>query len=185
MGHLHFTVKDIEASRKFWAALGGVPVQNGALQLIQLPGTFVMLRQAKPSGGTAGSTVPDVSFSVKDLRALTAQLQAQGIRVEPGGILNGPDGVTVKLVENPAIATPIAFSAIAIQTAAPSESQAWYVKTFGASIGTREVGRVEPGVGKGVQLVAAMLSGVTLTFAKADAAPATTRGARSITSASR
>jgi catechol 2,3-dioxygenase-like lactoylglutathione lyase family enzyme len=176
MGHLHFTVKDIEASRKFWAALGGVPVQNGALQLIQFPGTFVMLRQAEPSGGTAGSVVPDVTFSVKDLRTSTAQFQTQGIRVEAGGIINGPDGVTVRLFEKPSIATPVAFDSIALQTMSPSETQAWYVKTFGATIGTLEKTRIEPGGRTRVELFAAMLPGVTLTFAKADAAPATTKG---------
>ena len=45
MGHLHLTVKDLDAQKKFWGALGGTPVQNGALALIQLPGTFVMLRR--------------------------------------------------------------------------------------------------------------------------------------------
>jgi len=51
MGHLHLATKDVEASRRFWAALGGVAVQNGALQLIQLPGTFVMLRQTQQTAG--------------------------------------------------------------------------------------------------------------------------------------
>ena len=35
MGHLHLATTDVEASRRFWAALGGVGVQNGQLQLIQ------------------------------------------------------------------------------------------------------------------------------------------------------
>ncbi len=43
--------------------MGGVPVQNGALQLIQVPGTFVMLRQTQQlGGGTEGSTIERVSF---------------------------------------------------------------------------------------------------------------------------
>ena len=53
MGHLHLSTKDVEASKRFWAALGGVDVQNGQLQLIQLPGTFVMLRASQQAtGGT-------------------------------------------------------------------------------------------------------------------------------------
>ena len=43
-------------------------MQNGALALIQLPGTFVMLRQAEPTGGTVGSTINHVGFLVKDIR---------------------------------------------------------------------------------------------------------------------
>ena len=29
MGHVHLTAKDVEASRRFFTALGGTPVQNG------------------------------------------------------------------------------------------------------------------------------------------------------------
>src|SRR5688572_14923501 len=66
MGHLHLTTTDLEASRRFWTALGGVAVQNGQLQLIQLPGTFVMLRQSpQTTGGTEGSTVERVMFRVR------------------------------------------------------------------------------------------------------------------------
>src|SRR6188768_3472051 len=58
MGHLHLATKDVEVSRKFWTAMGGVPVQNGALQLIQVPGTFIMLRQTPQLvGGTEGSSI--------------------------------------------------------------------------------------------------------------------------------
>jgi hypothetical protein len=46
MGHLHLTARDGAEGRKFWAAMGGATVQNGTLQLIQFPGTFVMIRQA-------------------------------------------------------------------------------------------------------------------------------------------
>src|SRR4051812_14941750 len=83
MGHLHLTVKDIEAHKKFWAALGGTPVQNGALALIQFPGTFVMLRQGTPAGGTVGSTVNHVGFLVKDIASWIAKWQAAGLTMEP------------------------------------------------------------------------------------------------------
>ena len=70
MGHLHLTVKDLEAQQKFWAALGGTPVQNGALALIQLPGTFVMLRQAEPTAGTVGSAINHIGSASTMIRAL-------------------------------------------------------------------------------------------------------------------
>src|SRR5258706_7304907 len=66
MGHLHLAVKDLDAHRKFWGALGGTPVQNGALALIQLPGTFVMLRQATPTGGAGGSASYHARLFVQD-----------------------------------------------------------------------------------------------------------------------
>jgi hypothetical protein len=37
MGHVHLTARDAAASKTFWAALGGIAVQNGSLQLIQFP----------------------------------------------------------------------------------------------------------------------------------------------------
>src|SRR5262245_54648654 len=77
MGHLHLTGKDGAEGRKFWATLGGAEVQNGALQLIQFPGTFVMIRQGQPTAGTAGSTVDHVTFRVRDLK----QLASSGIAV--------------------------------------------------------------------------------------------------------
>jgi extradiol dioxygenase family protein len=32
MGHLHVVVRDVDAQKKFWVALGGTPVKNGTLQ---------------------------------------------------------------------------------------------------------------------------------------------------------
>src|SRR5262245_24855333 len=46
LGHIHLTVKDVEAHRRFWTEmLGGTLVKNGPLTLIQFPGVFVMLRE--------------------------------------------------------------------------------------------------------------------------------------------
>ena len=73
MGHLHFVVRDLEAHRRFWAALGGVPIQNGTLQLIQFPGTFVMLRQGNPTGGTIGSLIDHVGFQVNNMKEWLAK----------------------------------------------------------------------------------------------------------------
>src|SRR5258706_16180454 len=83
MGHLHLAVKDPDAHRKFWGALGGTPVQNGALALIQLPGTFVMLRQATPTGGTVGSTINHAGFLVKDIAPWIDKWKAAGLTLEP------------------------------------------------------------------------------------------------------
>jgi hypothetical protein len=35
----------VDAQKKFWVALGGTPVKNGTLELIEFPGAYVMLRQ--------------------------------------------------------------------------------------------------------------------------------------------
>ena len=81
MGHLHLAVKDLDAHRKFWGALGGTPVQNGTLALIQFPGTFVMLRQAEPTGGTMGSTVNHVGFLVRSSHSPPGILEATRRRI--------------------------------------------------------------------------------------------------------
>ena len=56
--------------------LGGTPVQNGALQLIQFPGTFVMLRKAEPTGGTVVYDGKDITHrKPRALRPLRREIQ--------------------------------------------------------------------------------------------------------------
>ncbi len=165
-GHLHLAVRDLETGQKFWAMLGGTPIQNGALQLIQFPGTFVMLRKAEPSGGTVGSTVEHFGFHVKNLSESLAQWQAApawqaaGVKWAPTnatqGFLTGPDDVRIEVIQNTAIDTPIRFHHVHFFTASAVETQAWYAKMFGAAPGKR------------ASFDAADLPGVNLTFSKAD-----------------
>jgi catechol 2,3-dioxygenase-like lactoylglutathione lyase family enzyme len=170
MGHLHLAVKDVDAHKAFWAALGGTPVQNGALALIQFPGTFVMLRQAQPTGGTVGSTINHVGFLVNDMPAWMAKWRAAGLKMElpqprPTQVyLIGPDDVRVEILEDKTIDVPLKMHHIHFYIASPGETQAWYAKTFGAVPGKRG------------QFDAADLPGVNLTFAKADTSTAATKG---------
>ncbi len=169
MGHLHLAVKDLDAQQKFWAALGGTPVQNGALALIQLPGTFVMLRKAEPTGGTVDSTVNHVGFLVKDIQPWIAKWQAAGMKMEPQVrpiqiYLIGPDDLRVEILEDKTIDVPLKMHHLHFYTASPLETQAWYVKTFGAVAGKRGT------------FDAADLPGVNLTFAKAERPTVGTKG---------
>ena len=169
MGHLHLAVKDLDAHRAFWAALGGTPVQNGALALIQLPGTFVMLRQATPTGGTVDSTINHVGFLVKDIQPWIAKWQAAGLKMEPQArptqvYLIAPDEVRVEILEDKTIDVPLKMHHMHFYTASPLDTQAWYVKTFGAVAGKRGT------------FDAADVPGVNLTFAKAETPTAGTKG---------
>src|SRR3954468_19529692 len=170
MGHLHLAVKNLDAQRTFWAALGGTPVQNGALALIQFPGTFVMLRQAQPTGGTVGSAIKPVGFLVKDMSSWMGGGQAAGVKMElpqprPTQVyLIGPDDVRVEILEDKTIDVPLKMHHLHFYIPSPLETQAWYVKTFGAAAGKRG------------QFDAADLPGVNLTFAKADSATIGTKG---------
>jgi catechol 2,3-dioxygenase-like lactoylglutathione lyase family enzyme len=174
MGHLHLGTKDLEASRKFWAAMGGVPVQNGALQLIQVPGTFVMLRQTQQlAGGTEGSTIERVSFRVSKLEEFMAPLM-QALDVKPATpLIASPEGVAIEIRGGMPADPPIRLDVVLFRTTAPVETRDWYVKTFGA-----EPQSGSPGIsGAGATTVPrAVLPGVSLSFAKADTAPAGTRG---------
>jgi catechol 2,3-dioxygenase-like lactoylglutathione lyase family enzyme len=169
MGHLHLAVRDLDAQRAFWTALGGTPVQNGSLQLIQFPGTFVMLRRAEPTGGTVGSVVNHVGFLVKNLQEWQGKAQAAGWKTEPGTntrqfYILSPDDVRIEMTEDASIATPIKMHHIHFNTPAALEMQAWYAKTFGAVPGKRG------------QFDAADLPGVNLTFTRTEGALAGTKG---------
>jgi len=171
MGHLHLATKDVEASQRFWAALGGVVVQNGQLQLIQLPGTFVMLRQStQTTGGTEGSTVERVMFRVRPsemLQLIQRLEQATGSKF--GALLRSPEGVTIELRGAEESQEPaVRMERLDFRTVAPAETRDWYVKTFGAGSGSLS-GAVPP-------VYIAQLPGLTMYFRKADAAPAGTRG---------
>ena len=174
MGHLHLGTKDLEASRKFWAAMGGVPVQNGALQLIQVPGTFIMLRQTPQlGGGTEGSSIERVSFRSRNpLELLPALEQALGSKLS-SPMFASPEGVAIEIRGSTAMDTSVRLDAVLFRTTAPAETRDWYVKTFGA-----EPRSGPPGIsGTGATPVpSAVLPGVTLSFAKAETAPTGTRG---------
>jgi catechol 2,3-dioxygenase-like lactoylglutathione lyase family enzyme len=164
--HLGFAIRGSEngSSRSFWGALGGVPVQNGALQLIQFPGTFVMLRQGQPAGGTSGSTVDHVTFRVRELQPTVDRLSKEaGVVIATGGVTTA-DGIGIRLVADTSIDSASRLDSISIVTVAPQETQAWYMKQFGAT------------PGKSATPLIAVLPGVTLEFGKADTAPAGTRG---------
>ncbi len=162
MGHLHLTTRDAAAGRSFWAALGGVAVQNGTLQLIQLPGTFVLLRQGQPTGGTNGSTIDHVTFRVRDVRATIDR-----ILKEPGVVasrdITTADGIDVRFVADSSVDGGARLGSISIVTTAPEDTRAWYVKHFGMTVGASGA-------------PTATLPGAILEFGKADVAPAGTRG---------
>ena len=169
MGHLHLVVRDVEANRRFWTTLGGTPVQNGQLQLIQFPGVFVMLRQGDATGGTVGTVVNHFGFNVKNMKESRARWEAAGIKVENGNRdgqawIMTPDNARVEILEDTAIAAPIVMHHVHWNTTAIPEMKAWYVKTFGAIPGKR--GNFE----------AADLPGVNLTFAGTETPVVGTRG---------
>jgi catechol 2,3-dioxygenase-like lactoylglutathione lyase family enzyme len=169
MGHVHVVGRDLDAHRRFWAALGGQPTKNGTLEMIQFPGTFVNLRQGEPAGGTVGSVVNHFGFLVKRMQDWLPRWQAAGLKMEPQTrptqvFLIGPDDVRVEILEDATIAEPIRMHHVHYFVPDPIAAQQWYAKTFGAVPGKRG------------QFDAADLPGVNLTFSKADAPLTKTMG---------
>ncbi len=72
MGHLHYSVRDVDANKAFWVALGGQAAQLGPNAVIRFPDVLVFLREAESSGGTEGSVVNHVAFRVRSLTAVEA-----------------------------------------------------------------------------------------------------------------
>jgi len=79
MGHIHLYTADPAAQQAFFEALGGKPMNNEKLQMVQFPGVFIVLRKADTSkGGTVGSTVNHFGFFMKSVPDTVAKMKAAG-----------------------------------------------------------------------------------------------------------
>lgn len=169
MGHVHLTVRDVDVQKAFWTALGGVPVTNGRLQLIQFPGMFVMLRKGEPTGGTEGSVINHFGFKVKSLRDIQAKSVAAGAKTAPGSNpaqiwVYAPDDLKLEMTEDTSLTVPIASHHIHYNVPDALEAQTWYAKTFGAIPGKRAI------------FDAADLPAINLSFTKVPTALPGTKG---------
>ena len=152
---------DLEAQRAFWAELGGTPVQNGRLQMIEFPGAYVTLRQGQPTGGTVVSMINHIGFNVKRMEDWLPRWRAAGLEIAPmrrptQAYLMAPGGIRVEILEDTAIANPLKFHHVHYFVVDPLEVQAWYAQMLGAVPGKR--GNFDAGD----------LPGVNLTFSRSD-----------------
>jgi len=180
MGHVHLAVQDIEATKKFWIAVGGTPASKlGANEVVKFPGILILIRKAMdPPAGTVGSVVNHIGFLVPNVAATRAKWQAAGLMMEPPNPANAkqiyvhtPDDlVRIEILEEAMQTEPIKFHHVHFFVADSGGTnsvlamQAWYAKTFGAKPGKRG------------QFEAADLPGVNLTFAKSDTPTVGTKG---------
>lgn len=187
MGHVHLSVRDVEASKKFWSALGGKPTKIGPIDGFAFPGVLILLRHAEPTGGSAGTIVDHVGFLVKDGPASVAAFRALGTKMElnasgRGGFFYTPDGLRLEMPERPAQAAPIVFDQIhfflddrAASGKTMADMQAWYAKVFGVQPG-------QPGGNPGTATTTAtlyeaqILPGVNLRYSKYPVAVVATKG---------
>src|SRR5215213_1757874 len=138
LGHIHLYVSDVAAQQKFWATMGGMPVANQRLEMIQFPGVFVLLRRGETKGGTVGSIVNHLGFIWKDLAAAKAKWHAAGYTIEPGadpnhGYILGPDGIRLEFSGDAALQMPVKISHVHLYPQEVPAMKAWYAKVLGAA----------------------------------------------------
>ena len=163
MGHLHYKVRDVDANKRFWVALGGTPIKVGTTEVVRFPDVMVFLTPGESSGGSEGAVVNHVAFRVKTL----TQVEAAGLKVDrlagfPGvASTMTPEKERIELFEDAALnlgftpdagrSDPVAerhnrplSSAVAFHHVhlylpgeAPAEAKAWYTRLFGGIPGKR------------------------------------------------
>src|SRR5688572_24685070 len=76
-GHHHVIATSVDDHKKFWAdGLGGVVTKFGTnnTEVVRFPNALVFMRAGKPTGGSKGSTVDHIAFSVQNLRPVVDRL---------------------------------------------------------------------------------------------------------------
>src|SRR6185295_3752230 len=115
-GHWHLASKDIEANKKLFLAMGGKLYMPGGNPLIMFPGTYINLNLGteKGEGGSQGSVVNHVGFSVDNVQKRVAEWKAKGVTVIPGNngrldqaYVETPDGMRMEILEDKTQTTPI------------------------------------------------------------------------------
>src|SRR5881398_130533 len=83
-GHHHLNTTNMDAQKKFFVdTLGGTVVKIGANQqeIVKFPNVLIFFRTTQaPTGGTRGTTVNHIGFSVPDLRPVVDKIKANGYR---------------------------------------------------------------------------------------------------------
>jgi lactoylglutathione lyase len=131
MGHLHYNVRDMEANRKFWIALGAQPVMlGGTREVLKFHSVMVLLTQAQAPAataeGTEGSVINHVGFRVPNTVQMLERLKGLGYKTELAasgtgrvGSVYGPEGERIEFLEDMSI--NVKFSPDGAPYVAPSK----------------------------------------------------------------
>ena len=192
-GHHHFNTTDMAAQKKFYVdALGGTAATIGTnmLEVIEFPNVFLFFRPMQmPTGGTIGTTVNHIGFSVPDLKPVIAKIKANGFKMITSdsvattvkvtddiaaanpttniAFVLGPEDVKVELVEVKTQSAPIQLHHVHFFGEQQTEMQAWYAKTFGAAAQPANPAQA---------FVTDQLPGVTLSFTPSPTPTVATQG---------
>lgn len=177
MGHWHLNSRDIAVNKQLFVALGGTAIKPGDFEIARFPGVAVFqhlrIGLPPPTGGTVGTVINHVGFSVPNVAAAVARWKAAGLDVEGGDngrtdqawITTG-DGLRIEILEDKSQTVPIQHHRINfhVPQAAIGEAQAWYARHFGA----------KPGESRGAKV--ADLPGASLAFHATDKPTLRTQG---------
>ena len=159
-GHHHLNTTDMAAQKKFFIdTLGGklVTVGQNKQEVIEFPNVLIFFRPMQaPTGGSIGTTVNHIGFSVPDLSVLVPKIKAAGYKMITAdsvaatvkvtndiaaaspttniAFVLGPEDVKVEFVEVKNQKAPIQLHHIHFFGQQNVEMQAWYAKTFGAKL---------------------------------------------------
>ena len=142
-GHIHLNVADVEAQKALWVDLGAEVTATGTLEMLRIPGMYLILRDREAEGPSAGSAVHHFGFHVNDYSAIRAKLLAHEMNVIADIVDNKqivilfPDGALIEFTENESTRVPIEFHHIHLEGTDKEDIRDWYVKTFGAESGSR------------------------------------------------
>src|SRR5262249_32395471 len=113
-GHHHLNTTNMNAQKKFFVdTLGGTLVGLGVRQqeIIKFPNVLIFFRPMQaPTGGSIGTTVNHIGFSVTDLKPLIAKIRAHGFKM----ITTDSVAETVKVIDDIAVASPTTKIAFAL-----------------------------------------------------------------------
>ena len=157
-GHHHVNASNIEDHKKFWSTIGGTVAVVGTnkLEVIRFPNAWLFMRTQAPKvpGGSRGTTVNHIGFSVPDLPATLDKVRAGGYRIVTreeapatyklnGDIatagatqlafIMGPDDVKVELLETRGQAAPAVMHHVHFFGQQNAAMRDWYAKVFGAA----------------------------------------------------
>ena len=78
MGHIHLNTADPDVQKKFWTDIVGAQLydKNG-LSGVSVPGAIILMRKAAPTGGSDGSSVHPIGFTVPALAPSKARVPRQ------------------------------------------------------------------------------------------------------------
>src|SRR5262245_25147166 len=161
-GHHHLNTTNMDAQKKFFGdTLGGTVVTIGTgarrQEIVQFPNVLIFFRPMQaPTGGSIGTTVNHIGFSVPDLKPVVAKIKANGFKMITTDSVAatvkvtddiaaaspttniafalGPEDVKVEFVEDKSQKIPIQLHHIHFFGQMNTEMQAWYSKTFGAKM---------------------------------------------------